>query len=561
MVKRIFSLFNKEFNDVNEAALLLALFSFLSQFLGLLRDRTLTSSIGPSETLDIYYAAFRIPDLLYVSIASLASVTVILPFLVEHLKGEDGLKKAKKFFDGIFTVISGALIIISVGLFIAMPLFATLIVPGFTDTARELFIQTSRIMLLSPIIFGISNLLGSVTQLFRKFFIYALCPVFYNLGILIGVLFLYPSLGLTGLAVGVIFGCVLHLLVQLPTIIRHGFLPRFTFHIPFKELKKVSLLSIPRTLALAFSNITMLVLVAFMSKLGEGAVSVFTLSYNLQTIPTMIVGISYSVASFPILVNLFGQEQKSYFINHVVGATRNIIFWSLPVMILFIVLRAHIVRVAFGAGAFTWNDTRLVAAALAIFAVSVLAQSLIYLLVRAFYAGGETRIPLIVNAFSSVLTIALAVVLTHAYTVHSQFRFFTESLLRVDEVVGTTVLMIPLAYSIGMIANVLLLFFIFGRKFPAVYQRVLGRSLFQVFATSFFMGVASYIMLQFLSPFFNQDHVMGIFFQGFLSGSVGIIIGILMLMAFKNQEFIELRATLSRKFWKTKTVIQEQQDL
>ncbi len=561
MVKRILSLFNKEFNDVNEAALLLALFSFLSQFLGLFRDRTFTSIIGPSQTLDIYYAAFRIPDLLYVSVASLASVTVILPFLVEYLKGEGGHAKAKKFLDAIFTVISGALVIISVILFIAMPLFAKIIVPGFTEGARDLFIQTSRIMLLSPIVFGVSNLLGSVTQLFKKFFIYALCPVFYNIGILVGVLFLYPSLGLTGLAIGVIFGCVLHLLVQLPTIIRHGFLPRFTWQIPFKELKKVSLLSVPRTLALAFSNITMLILVALMSKLGEGAVSVFTLSYNLQTIPTMIVGISYSVASFPILVTLFGHEQKSYFINHVVGATRNIIFWSLPIMSLFIILRAHIVRVAFGSGAFTWNDTRLVAAALALFAISVLAQSLIHLFVRAFYAGGNTKVPLIVNAFSSVLTIVLALILTHTYTVHPELRFFTESLLRVDEALGTSILMIPLAYSVGMIVNVILLFFIFGRKFPAVYQRVLGKSFFQVFSTSFFMGVATYVMLQFLSPYFNQDHLLGVFFQGFLSGLVGIGIGILMFISFKNQEFIELRATLSRKFWKTKTVIQEQQDL
>src|SRR3989304_8845859 len=211
MVKKIFSIFNREFN-INQAALLLGFFARISQSLGLLRDRSLAHFLGPSSTLDIYYAAFRVPDFIFISIASLASFTVLIPFFIDKLKDQAGHEEARRFLSNIFSAFSLIIILASLITFFLMPFLARLVAPGFSPAMHDELVSLSRIMLLSPIFLGLSNLLGTVTQVFNKFFIYALSPVFYNLGILIGVLIFYPIWGIKGLAFGVVTGSLMHFL-------------------------------------------------------------------------------------------------------------------------------------------------------------------------------------------------------------------------------------------------------------------------------------------------------------------------------------------------------------
>ena len=142
---------------------------------------------------------------------------------------------------------------------------------------------------------------------------------------------------------------------------------------------------------------------AIASTLEEGSVSIFNFSYNLQSVPIVIIGVSYSVAAFPSLIKFFSSGNREGFISQIGDAARVIIFWSLPITFLFIVLRAQIVRVLLGSGAFSWSDTRLTAAMLAIFAVSLIAQNLLPLLIRGYYAAGNTRRPLLVNLFRTPL--------------------------------------------------------------------------------------------------------------------------------------------------------------
>ena len=232
MVNRLIKFLNKEFRGVNEAALLLGSFALLSQILGLVRDRMLAYIVGPGPILDVYYASFRIPDFLYISIASLASVTVLMPFLIERINNkDDNLKKAKMFMNNVFSAYMLFMVVASLILVIIMPFIVNYIVPGFSEYQMNLLITTSRIMLLSPIFIGLSNLIGTVTQLYRNFLIFSLSPVFYNIGILLGVIFLYPKLGIYGLAYGVILGALMHFLIQVPVVIKHNFLPKFIFKI------------------------------------------------------------------------------------------------------------------------------------------------------------------------------------------------------------------------------------------------------------------------------------------------------------------------------------------
>jgi len=563
-MNRILNILNKEFGNVNQAAFILASFAFLSQILGLLRDRSLAHFLGPSSDLDIYYTAFRVPDFIFVSVASLAAVTALLPFLEEKLEGKhDSTPQARKFFNDTFTVFLVTMIIVSIIVFFLMPVFASLIAPGFSLEEQDTLIKISRIMLLSPILLGLSNLIGSITQLFRKFLIFALSPVFYVIGILIGVLIFYPLFGLTGLALGVVLGALLHFLIQLPISARHRFLPRFSFTIDFKEIKKLLLLSLPRTLGLSFNSLAIIAIIALASLISEGSISVFNFSFNLKGVPLTLIGVSYSVAAFPTLARLFSGNDMVNFVRQISTAAKQIIFFSLPIVFLFIVLRAQIVRVILGSGSFTWDDTRLTAASLALFSISITAHALMLLFVRGYYAAGKTRRPVLINLFSSILIVVFAYGFLRLFNTVPMIRYFIESLFRVEDIPGTGILMLSFAYSLGTIINFLLLWRAFKKDFlTQVKIPLLKKTFFQIFSASFFMAYVTYQFLVIFGDVFDLNRFWGVFLQGFLSGIIGIIVGIIILKLMKNEQLEEVWQTLRSRFWKTKQItVPGQEDL
>ena len=441
MVKRVFNLLNREFKNINQAAIILGFFTLLSQVLGLIRDRSFAYFLGPSSSLDVYYAAFKVPDFIFMSVASLASVTVMLPFLVDKLGvREDGelngnSASAKKFLSEIFTIFLIAMIGVSILAFIFMPNLVKWVAPGFSGEELQNLVMLSRIMVLSPIFLGLSNLFGSVTQMFKKFFVFALSPLFYNLGIILGVVVFYPIFGLPGLAYGVVLGALMHLFIQFPVLAKQGFLPKISLSISWKDVKGMVMLSLPRTIGLSLSTLSLIAIVAIASLIGTGSISIFQFSLNLQNVPLGIIGISYSVAAFPTLARFFSSDRIKDFVEYIAVAARQIIFWSLPVMFLFIVLRAQIVRVILGTGNFSWDDTRLVAASLALFAISVTAQSLILLFTRGYYAAGNTKRPLFINLFSTAVTIVCAFWFVDLFRTTPGVQYFFESLLRIENII------------------------------------------------------------------------------------------------------------------------------
>lgn len=560
MPKRILTFFNKEFNGINEAALLLGGFAFLSQILGLIRDRTLASHIGAGSILDVYYAAFRIPDFIYISIASLASVTVLLPFLINKIKDDDN-NKARLFLNNIFSAYMIFMVVVSLLVAILMPYIAPYIAPGFSKPELSSLVITSRIMLFSPIFIGLSNLIGSVTQLFRNFFIFSLSPIFYNLGILFGIICFYPIFGVYGLAYGVILGAILHLLVQVPVVIKHGLFPKLTFKINWKEIFEVTKLSVPRTIALSCNSLAFIFLIALASTLKEGSISLFTFSFNLQSVPVGIIGISYSVAAFPILVKSFSIKDMGNFIRNIIGAARQIIFWSLPVIALIIVLRAQIVRVVLGANTFTWADTRLTSAAIALFVISLASQSLVLLFVRGYYAASKTKKPLIVNMFSSFMIIIFAYVILYIFKTYPNTLHILEGILRVRGVPGTIMLALPIAYALGSLLNFFLIWILFKRDFLKKGEAMLVKTFLESLLGAVTMGLFAYISLNFWSNVFNLDTFIGIFLQGFISGIIGICAGIFVLYIFKNKDLLDIVKVLSHKLSSNRIVAPEQTEL
>lgn len=559
MVKRVFKIFHKEISGLHEAAYLLAFFAILSQLLGLVRDRLLAYSFGAGGTLDIYYAAFRIPDFIFVTAASIVSISVLVPFLVEKL--DQGNAEGKRFIDNIFSFFFILISATSIIAYFLIPYLIPFIFPGLSESGKvSELITITRILLLSPIFLGISNFFASITQVYRRFLIYALSPILYNIGIIIGILIFYPIFGLKGLVFGVIFGAIFHFCIQIPFIWSQGLFPRFLFSIDFAGIKKVIFLSVPRTITLGITQIGLIFLVSFASKMSDGSISIFNFSWNLQSVPLSIIGVSYSIAAFPTLSRLFSSGQRENFFSQIVNSSRHIIFWSIPVCVLFVVLRAQIVRTILGAGKFSWEDTRLTAAALALFTVSVVAQSMTLLFVRGYYAMGNTKKPLYAGLFSGFMIIFSSYGFIKIFNTFPMFRYFIESLLRVDNISGTSVLMLPLGYSLALIANCVLLGIYFNKDFPD-FSKAVTKTLFQTFSASVIMGFVAYLGLNIFDNIFNINKLIGIFSQGLFSGLIAIFALILTLKILKNREVDEIWKTMHKKIWKAKPIVPDVSEL
>lgn len=559
MVKKIFTLLNTEIKGLHEAAYLLAFFAFLSQVLALVRDKLLAYTFGASHLLDVYYAAFRIPDLIFVTIASIVSASVLVPFFIERYEKDED--HGKGFIDNVFSAFFLAIVLVSILAFVLVPYIIPILLPGFKgDPFFPDLVIATRILLLSPFFLGLSNFFSSITQMHKRFLIYAVSPLFYNLGIIIGITVLYPMFGLNGIIIGVVIGAACHMAIQIPFIVHKRMFPIVKFSINIASIRRVVLLSLPRTVTLSANQLASFFLVALASLMAGGSISVFNLAFNLQSVPLTIVGVSYSSAVFPTLSRFFSNGERENFLKQMVISARHIIFWSAPIMILFIILRAQIVRVIYGAGNFDWSDTRLTAAVLALFTISVIGQSLILLFVRAYYAEGSTQRPLIINIISALIIMILGYVLDKAFFLYPLFRDFLESLLRIEGQHGTSVIVLPLAYSIGVLLNTLFHWVMFERDYRGFTRNVI-HNLFQSLGASLIMGYATYHALNVFSPIFGLTTVAGVFLQGLCAGLIGIVVWVLMLILLKNAEIREVWNTLHHKFWKAKVVVPDVEHL
>lgn len=546
---KTFRFLSREVRGMHQAAYLLALFSLGSQVLALVRDRLLASAFGAGHTLDMYYAAFRVPDLLFATIASLLSLYALLPILSRIEKeGEDIMVS---FVRSMLLVLFAVMAVVGMIAYILAPVLADLLAPGIAlDAAsRADFILLMRILLLQPILLGASNTIAALTQLRHRFILYSVSPLLYNLGIIFGALVLYPRLSVAGLGWGVVLGALMHVGVQIPFFWEEKSAGILSLDRILKGLREVLSLSVPRTFALASTQISLLILTAMASFMAPGSIAVFAFAFNLQSVPLAIIGVSYSVAAFPTLAHLYAQGKHSEFLTYIEAALRHIIFWSVPAMVFMIVLRAQIVRVILGAGAFDWNATRLTAAALALFIVALSAQCITLLIARTYYAVGNSKKPLFYGCADIVVSISSAVGLAYVFHNSAIFHAFVESLLRVESVPGTTILMLAFGYALGSIAEFIVGYYYFMRDF-AIKPRQIARLTFQTFSASIIGGAAAYQVLAYSGYIVESRTTIGVFAQGFSAGLIGLAVTIFILALLKNNELAEAVSTFKNRITK-----------
>lgn len=280
-------------------SVILIIFSILSVVLGVVRDRLLATHVGIGETLDLYNAAFRIPDLLYAfSIAFVTSATVV-PFLtVENKKGE--IEDPRKKLSSIFLFIGIGLTIIGALLAIMLPFYARFIVPGFSEEQLAQFIDLSRLLLIQPILLGLTSLVSCFAQLKNHFILYGVAPLGYSLGIIFGILYLYPVHGVEGLIYGVILGAMLSFIIQLFSL-RHAKISETLFHFSWSHIKELVYLGFPRTGVNIITQIRIILFTGFATTLGPGVLSSYLFASRITDAVIQILQQSVTAASIPVL--------------------------------------------------------------------------------------------------------------------------------------------------------------------------------------------------------------------------------------------------------------------
>ncbi len=540
MVRKIITTITAPVRGLHQAAYLLAGLTLASQALALVRDRLFAHQFGAGATLDLYYAAFRIPDLVFALVASLVSAYVLIP-RIAGARDED--TRALLNQTTSFLIITGG------GLCALLAFFAAdvlrVLYPTFMQSSHaESFVLLTRVLLIQPILLGVSGVLTSVTQVKRRFLLFALSPVLYNLGIIVGTVLLYPHYGLVGVGMGVVLGACMHLLIHIPVLVGARLMPKLVLP-SASVIWSVMKDSMPRSMALGMGAFITLALTTLAARTGEGAVSVFALAGNLAAVPLSLIGAAYATAAFPVLAEQHRDNRTDEYRETIIAAARHIIFWSSIVMVLAIVLRAHIVRIVLGTGAFGWDDTRLTAAVLAILILALAAQGIILLCARAFYAAQRSWNPFIMQLGDVGVSIAVAWGLIELATRYPILRFFIEDLFRVGDVSGAPVLFVAIGATVGqlMVAGMALITL---RVVAPGVARGLIRPLLEAMGAAILGGAAAYGVLVAMGNLEPLTTLHAVFTQGLVAGMVGLLVAVGVLASLQNQEFRTLVESLRR---------------
>ncbi len=411
VIKNLFhnslALLSKKQNSILTAAAIIMVTVLLSRILGLVRDRLLATYFTVDE-LGVYFAAFRLPNLIFELLVMGALSTAFIPVFSRILVSENR-DKAFSIAANIINLSIVAVIVLSIPLLVFTYPLSFLLVPKFSESERQIMVAFTRIMLIGqllPLIVG--NFVTGMLQSLQRFVIPALAPVVYNVGIICGILFLSPIMGLSGAVWGVVIGAVFFLLIQIPLIISFGYKHNWKFNIYHPSVKEIIRLMLPRSFGMGVAQIDTTVDLILASFLGTRSITIFQFAQHLQQLPIGLFGATFAQAALPTLSSAAAQKDQQLFKQIILASMHQTLFFTLPASVMLIVLRTPLVRLIFGAARFDWLATVATGKTLSFFAVSIFAQSLVQLYARAFYAIHDTKTPVIVGLISVIINTLLS---------------------------------------------------------------------------------------------------------------------------------------------------------
>jgi putative peptidoglycan lipid II flippase len=392
--------------------LLVSFFFAVDKAVALLRQVLIARSFGAGPELDAFNSANNLPDLVFAVISGGAMAMVLVPVLTESLD-RDGRDSMWALFSRlanwaflITAVLAGLLAIF------ALPLVDHVVVPSFTPEHKAVTANLLRLDLIALLIFSISGLVIGSLQAQKHFLFPALAPIFYNVGQIIGIFVLVPRFGIYGLALGVILGAILHLAIQLPALLRHGFhwTPSLDFHSP--GVAKAARLMGPRILTVAVIQAIFVATDNFASGLLPGSITALAYGWLILQVPETLIGSALGTVLLPTFAELADRGSAAELRRMVRRAFAIILILTLPVVALGIPLMGTAVRLVFEGRAFTAENSGMVAATARLFLLALPAHALIETAVRVLYARQDARTPLWAAVLTAGLFILFCILLT-----------------------------------------------------------------------------------------------------------------------------------------------------
>ncbi len=395
---------------VRAAGVVMAAF-LVSRLLGLAREMIIGQQFGTSRDLDAYLAAFRLPDLIFQLIAGGALGSAFIPIFAGFLTRNEK-ERAWQLGSAIISLVFLSLGCLAVLLALLAPwLVARVVAPGFDADRQALTTELMRLMLVSSVLFGVSGVVMGILNSFQHFLLPALAPAIYNLSIIGGAIFLAPTMGIHGLAVGVIVGAMLHLAIQVPGLMKRKMIYRPHLGLSDPAVRVVGRLMLPRALGLAVVQLNFLVNTILASGLVEGSLASLNYAWLLMLLPQGIFAQAVATAAFPTFAALAAGERQAEMRDALSSTLRAVLYLAIPASVGLFTLRYPLVRLLFQRGAFDAGSTEAVTYALQFYALGLFAHAVLEIVTRAFYAQHDTLTPVVVGVMAMGLNIVLSLLL------------------------------------------------------------------------------------------------------------------------------------------------------
>ena len=517
MVKNLFSLLYSRQTSILSGAFVIMATMMVAKILGLVRDRLL-AHVFPPDTIDIFWAAFRLPDMLF-SIIIFGTLSVaFIPVFTEYFENK-GKEDAFDLARAILHIFLAVFLLAAVLIYFLSPfLIYKFIAPGFDEEKSKQVVSLTRIIIFGQAIFVFGAFFIGILQSFQRFIIPALAPIFYNFGIILGILLFTNNFGIKGAAFGVILGAIMHALIQLPLVwslgFRFEFPPKF-FHPGVKEITRLVGM---RTFGLAAEQINETVGLALASLTPiVGSVTFLTFAQHLQVVPIGLFGVTLATAALPVLSSERARGKIEEFKITLLTTLHQILFLALPAAAILIVIRIPVVRLIFGASQFNWEATVLTGLTLANLSIGLAAQAVSLLLIRGFYALKDTKTPVVV----SLVVVSLNIILSVYFIV----------ILKLD------VWSIGFASSVSALVSTTLLFWALHIKVGKFNLRAVFIPLVKMLMATVIMGVALYVPIKLLDQvIFDTTRTVNLLILTGLSSLFALSIYVLLVWFLRVRE-------------------------
>jgi putative peptidoglycan lipid II flippase len=457
----------------------------LSNLVGLVRQILILRAFGTDRALDAFYAASTYPDLIFSLVAGGALASAFVPTFTGFL-ARDNPRSAWKLASSVVNIVLLVLIGLSIGSALLAPQIVRYgLAPDFAASEQALAASLLRILLISPAIFGVSGLVMGILNAHQRFLLPALAPSMYWLGMIFGMLFLAPAMGIYGLAWGAVLGAALHLVIQMPDLIKlpaRSYLAGLGLDNP--AVREVGRLMVPRLLGVGVVQLNFVVNVIIASGLTEGSLSAIKSAWQVMTMPEVVIAQAIAIAALPTFSAQVGRGDTAAMRSSLAATLRGMVLLSLPASLGLILLRRPLIALLFQRDAFDPHSTDLVAWALLWYAAGLLGHNLVEILSRAFYALHDTKTPVLVGAGAMTLNVVFSFGFTAAF---AEIGWMPHGGLALSNSAAT---------ALEMTALLLLM----RRRLNGLQGGGVGRSLTQAASAALLMSLSLLLWLQLRAP-------------------------------------------------------------